>query len=524
MNGYLAYYKKLPIGSVVYLDYFEEFQKRSLFFDFDHGKNKTIWKACKAAYEKNDCTVSNFFPGIEYDEKLGFKDSLTLSLYFLQVQVRQIMKFNFFDLTVIMLALYTALTGLSWPKLSHFLVSLINLIFKPQEKLNFRNLIFLVSLLGSIGHSYFVLKETLINSLYIDAVYEFEFVNYNKIVPTCVICLDTFNWTWIEDEPLTGNLLEEKTKHLNLSYLFKEIILFDQKAVKKHWKPNLDGVNDEEEWTNLILDHFFFLNYRCYQIRYSMAYKHARNPLINTIMEIKFNPNISHEQYLFIVKLDETDDFSSHFFLPFKENFRLYFNAFNNHYYNQYQTLTNPNLWLRNGYAINNVTLYLNQIREEFRSRYNRSTKLIPLYSDYFDLQIDDHLFDQFTKKYIKEKEDAGLLDLNYQRSLFETLIHPSKNNETGSLSLCKLFYAVETKITKSASLIQNMLVVAFVWFDIYIVDLNLKLISQFRMFFSIFKWKIIKKQILQIKQKIDSFFLERKSIEPILSLNNKNV
>ena len=511
------------VESLVYLDYFEEFEKRSLFFDFDNHKNNTIWEACKSRYKKADCTAVKFFPSIYYDTtSYKFKDSLTLGLFFLQLEVGQIMKFDQFQLAVILLALYTVLTGLSWPKLSHFIVNLINIIFKPQEKLNFRNLVFLVSLIGSTGHTYFVLKETLINSFEISAVYEFEFVNYNKVVPTSVICLDTFNLTFVEGEPLTGNLLEEKTRHLNLSYLFKEILFFDRNAVKRHWSPNLDNQYDDEP--NLIIDHFFFLNYRCYQIRYRMPHTHVRNPLINTIMEIKFSPNVSHENYLFIVKLDQTDDFSSHFILPFKHNYRLYFNAFNNIYYNQYQALTNPKLWFWNGYAINNVTLYLNQIREEFRSRFNRSTKLIPLYEDYFDLQINDSLFDQFNVKYIKEKENAGLLDLNFQRSLFEVIIYPSKNNETGSLALDKIFYGVETKITKSEALIQNLLVVAFIWFNLYMMDLNSKLIYQFRAFFSIFRWRRIKKQVLQIKHKIDSHFLEKKSIVPILSLNNKNV
>lgn len=511
------------VGSVVYTDYFEAFQKRSLFFDFDNAKvNQTILDACTKKFEKADCTVSRFHLATDYEPGLRFKDNFTIGLFFLQIQVGQIMKFDLFSMSVIMMFLYAVLTGLSWPKLSHSLVNLINLVFKPQEKLNFRNLILLVSLLGSIGHTWFVLRETLIKSVEISAIYEFEFLNYNKVVPTSVICLD-YNLTLDEGELLTGNLLEQKTSHLNLSYLFKEIIYYDQNAVKRHWTPR----TKYEYSSNLVLDHFFFLNYRCHQIRYRMPNEHVRNYLINTILQVKFNPNVTHEHYLLLMKLDQTDDFSSHFILSFKNNFRLFFNAFNNIHYNQYQTLTSPRLWFRSGYAINNVTLYLSQIREEFRTNYNRSTKLIPLYKDYFDLRIDDDLFDLFNLEYIKEKEDAGLLDLNYQRTLFESLIYSAKNNETGSLSFDKTFYAVDTMFTKSEALIQNILVVAFVWFDIYIVNLVsqfLKLVSQFRMFFAIFRWKRIRKQILQIKRKIDSHFLERTSVVPILSLNNKNV
>lgn len=514
------------IESVVYTDYFEEYQKRSLFFDFDnHQKNKTILDSCSERFQKADCKLSAIEAYDEYEPSLEFRRSLenkfTISLFFLQVQVGQIMKFDLFSMVIVMLFLYAALTGLSWPKLSHFLVNLVNLLFRPQEKLNFRNLIFLVSLLGSIGHTWFVLRETLIKSVEISAVFKYEFTNYNKVVPTSVICLD-YNLTLDAGEPLTGNLLEQKTSHLNLSYLFKEIVYFDRNAVKQRWKPSM--MEKSENSSNLIMDHFFFLNYRCYQIRYQMPHDHVRNYLINTILEVKFNPNVTHQQYLLLLKLDKTDDFSSHFVLPFKKNYRLFFNAFNNIHYNQYQTLTSPRLWFRSGYAINNVTLYLNQIREEFRASHNRSTKLIPLYQDYFDLPIDDDLFDQFNLEYIKEKEDACLLDLNYQRTLFESLIYLARNNETGSLSFDKTFYAVDTRFTKSESLVMNILMVAFIWFDLYIVNLNLKLVSQFRAFFAIFRWRRIKKQILQLKRKIDSHFLERTSIVPIMSLNNKNV
>lgn len=258
------------------------------------------------------------------------------------------------------LILFTVATSISFVKLSNFFVKIINLFAKkPEDRISLKHSIFLISLMGATYHTYFIFKETVINSFETDIVYKYSFANYNRLIPSIVFCLSIdSNLEFEPNEIVTGNLMEEKTKDLNESYLFEKIVYFDYNAKKHFWKPYLNTSS------NLKINHFFFLTFKCFQIKYRMNSNHIRNYIINTILEIKFNTaTIKHENYLLITKLSHTDDFSSHLHLPFNQSYRLYFNAFNNSFQNQYQTLINPKLWFQKGYKINDVTFYMDQLR-----------------------------------------------------------------------------------------------------------------------------------------------------------------
>ena len=510
MNEYLKFYKKLPLfKSLIYLDYFEDFQKRSLFYDLENEDNETILENCVQKYPKCDCYIEQFFSDTEYDERLRFGQNVTINLFFLQIRSGSILKLNLFQIICFLVILFTLLTGLNWPKISHFAVFIINFLFRPEEKLNFKNLIFFVSLLGFVLHSYLIFTETMLSSLEISTEYNFNYLSYNKVTPTVVFCLKMKNLTFEKGEVPTGNLLEEKTKNLNESYLFDQIIFFDQNADKRFWKPN------DEQSSNFKIEFFFLLNYKCYQIVYQMNHEHVRNYIISTILEIRFNRNITHKNYLFITKLDHTDDFSNNFRLNFRKNYRVYYNRFYNVHHNRYQTLMNPKLWFGTGYKINDVALYMNQIREEFKANFNFSTTLMPLTKEYFNLSINDDAFNEFNLNHVKRRESEGLLDLNYERSLFETIIYPSRTNETSSITFDKTFYSVESKFRKNEKLIINVLMMTYFWFDLYITNLP-HLCYQLFSFLSIFRYAIIKRRILKIKRKIDSYFIDKRRSIPI--------
>lgn len=509
--------KKLPINhSLIYLDYFEEKDLKLLYFDLVKKDNQTILENCKKEFHKKDCYLSNFTLNNELDEDQQVRDNLTIDLFFINVKKGKILNFNLFQMIRSFVTLYTILLGISWVKISNFIVNLVNLMNSPDEQFNFHNLILLISIVGFSFHSIYLYKEIFSNSLSTLTELKFEPTDYNEKIPGLVFCLE-YSLKLKKNEFLTGNLLKERTSHINESYLFDEIIYYDSNLNKITWNSK-----DQKYKDNFRIELFFFLEYRCYQINYKMNRGHLKNYLVSTIIQIKFNPNIKHQNFLFISKDQDKDDFSKSFTFSFKEQITIEYSVFNVHFHDQYQILANPKLWFKSDlFRINDVTFYMNKLRDDFKINSNYSTKLIPLRENLFHLEIKDQLFEQYILQFISDQEKLGLLDLNYRRTIFDLRVYSFTLDQIGSIEINNIQYSFKTEITNNEGILLNYLNAIFLWFNFYVADL-LDLISKLVSFLFIFRPKNLKKQFHKIKHKFESFFLAKsKRVVPISSLNN---
>lgn len=309
LDQYLVYHQKLPINYNIYIRDFEDYEKKSLFFDFKNRSNQTILEKCKTKYSSKDCKSTMFLTNFNemsnetIKSKKKDQNQFKINLFFEQVKRGLVSNLSIFSLISCFLLIYTVLIGISFPQICNFLICLINLFLKNDDKLSSKNWIFLFSLIGSSVHSYYLAKETIFSDPYINIDLQLNYLNSNQKIPNLLFCIK-HNVQFRANQIVTGNLLDQKTEHLNESYLFKEIIYYDLNVTKQKWNPK-----KTEKSENFEIDYFFFLNYKCLEIKYRMNFNHVKNGNLLTILKIKFNKNLDHENYLFTSKLNGTDDF-----------------------------------------------------------------------------------------------------------------------------------------------------------------------------------------------------------------------
>ena len=412
--------------------------------------------------------------------------------------------------------LYTSIIGISFPQILNFLTQLINSVLKSEDRLAPKNLVFLCSLIGATLHARMLIQEIFFSDLYINIDLQMNYLAANERIPNLLFCLN-HGLKFRKNEFVTGHLLDQRTRHLNETYLFKEIHYFDLNASKQVW-------NSEHQETseNFQFSKFFILNYKCIEVHYRMNPEKLKNGNLLTILELRFN-NIS-DRVLFSSQLNGTGDLSDDYSLTTNETSRVYFQYHKVIRSEPYEELKNPKLFFETGYRINDLTLFINQLKKQFRDTFNFSTKLIPLTESYFHLQINDDLFEQFNKQYfgLNSRKTQTIL-LNYERTFFFSKKYsPPKANATGGgvLSIDKVFYNYYVSFTNRREFVVNVLNLIFLWFNFYIGEL-LHLLASFTSFFLLFKPQNIRKVTMKLKGGIDRHFVKRKYLAPINSLNN---
>ena len=344
---------KLPsVDSLVYPDDYPEGHQKSLFFLHEEKKEEQLLINCTEKYEKPDCESIRFNPHFESNKHNSAKE-LVIDPFFFRIKEGNRLNFNFFQMICSFITLSTILTGLNWPRASNTVIRLVNYFLKEEDRLDLKNLFFLISFLGFFWHAYHIFNETCFTEPEINSRIDFDFLNSNEYIPDLVLCLKhnlNISKGFKSNEEPTGALLEGKTKWLNESYLFDEIIYFDSNMIKQSWSPQHKRSDD-----NLRIHKWFMHEFKCFTLAYRMNHQSVKNYVINTILKLNFNPELasSNETFLFSAKHAHTNDFSNYYRLDFKAVSRVQYTYYHTYYYDQYQSLANPRLWLYRGHKIN---------------------------------------------------------------------------------------------------------------------------------------------------------------------------
>ena len=139
MENFTKIFDKLPLGSLIYLDDYKDYQKTHLFFDFENTENDTFLNECKKEFNETDCD-SVSFKAEEINEFSSKKNHLTINLFFNRLIKGSNLKFTLIGMIFVFFNLSTIVMGLNWPKLSRFIVYGLNYVcrLKPDESFNFR--------------------------------------------------------------------------------------------------------------------------------------------------------------------------------------------------------------------------------------------------------------------------------------------------------------------------------------------------------------------------------------------------
>lgn len=347
-------------GSLIYFEDYPKGYRKSLSFvqEKHEDQREQILKGCKEKYSDLDCQLTSFYSNLVDIRLDSPEDVLAIDPFFFQIKQGNLLDFNLFQMICSFVTLSTIITGLNWPRTSNTAIKLLNFFLKEEDRLNLKNIFFLISFIGFFGHAYYILQQTCSTDLDINSKIDFDFLNSNKIIPDLVICLEHDQKFESNEEP-TFALLAEKTRWLNETYLFEEIIYFDSNMRKQTWSPasvrSDSPLSNTQVNKNLEIRKWFMHSLKCFTIAYRMNSGSAKNYVINSILKLKFNPKrAEHNQtFIFSSKHSRTEDFSNYYRLDFKALTRVNYACYRTTYYDQYQTLANPRLWFQRGHKIN---------------------------------------------------------------------------------------------------------------------------------------------------------------------------
>lgn len=366
---FLEKYHALPRrNSLVYPAAYPEHDQRILFFFHEEQEDEQIWRNCSAQYEKPNCKTFEFYHVFGPDKHNSRDNSsqnsnqnevhseLAIDPFFFQVKQGNRLNFNSFQMICSLITLSTIISGLNWPRASNTTIRLVNYFLKEDDRLNLKHLFFLISFLGFFAHASFIFYQTCFTEPEINSRIEYDYSKSNRKIPDLVLCVkhnlslsDQGFAGFKNNEQQTGQHLEEKTRWLNESYLFREIVFFDSNMNKKVWLPS------EQQPGNLIINKWFMHEFKCFTLVYRVNQQSFKNYVINTILKLNFNSELARQNrsFLFSSKETETNDFSHNYLLNFKAVTRVQYIYYHTYDYDQYQSLANPRLLFNSGHKIN---------------------------------------------------------------------------------------------------------------------------------------------------------------------------
>lgn len=395
IEKYLAAHSfRLPADNIIYEHYFNESLKEKIYFDLARvdQENRPILDECEANYPLEDCThvilSQNPVPLYENPPDLRHLDSnISLSLYFDKMVSQEQQRLNRLDFTLDILTVTSILIGLNLPLFLSFLIKKLSGHFERIGVL--KNYLFIVCMVGFSVHLKTILQDTFFSELWVDYIYRFNYLNANERIPNLIFCLN-HSEVFRNNQKVNGHLLDQRLATMNYSYLFKEIVYYDQDLRRKIWRPE-----NERNFKHLVrisqnfqIRYFFFLSYKCYELIYKLNHLHYKNGLLNTIMTIRLKNDIQQNKIIFNLKQNSTDDINDYFDIYPNFSYKLNFEYFSLSSLNLYQKFASPMLLFKTGYKVNDATDFINMVKDDFRTNCNLTTKRLSLHYEDWKYEI----------------------------------------------------------------------------------------------------------------------------------------
>lgn len=354
-DNYLRLNGRLPPNHIVYSTYYNETDKKAIYFDLKSAnKSEEIMSKCRSKYKLADCTSVaidyNQIPFYENQQPIKSLNENSLNLYFDREINSLNPKLNELDVCLDLLTLASILIGINLPLLISYLIRKLSHHFTKIKIIE--NYLFIFYVLGFVVHFKSIIDDTFFSALPVDFVYKFNYLRSNEHIPNLIFCAN-FNFTHRKNERITGHLLDQRFSYINYSYVFEEIAYFDENLNEKFWRPGEergDFGHSKQINNNIKITYFFLLRYKCFEISYKINFKNYKNTMLNTIMKIKLNDK--HDKLIFNLKMNDTDDFNDYFDLYTRLSYRINFEYFYMSSFDLYQKVANPLLFFKKGMLI----------------------------------------------------------------------------------------------------------------------------------------------------------------------------
>lgn len=287
-----------------------------------------------------------------------------------------------------------------------------------------------------------------------------------KEIPTINICFDLADDSIKEffnlnatNKVENGADLEEQTKQIHIGRVVDRIQYLNSNY-ELTAETNLTKLDKAIEFST-----FFFRTKKCFRIKTNLNPRDTRLLLIKALLSLKFKPDLDglHYELLILHRTDRLNISPNPRKFKFAQTYKVKFIVL---YFLKY------NFFDRIRYASPEA------LRSEFKQRFNSSTLKLPLTKKYFDLQINDSLFDRFLAN------QTSLEQLSYVHVKSNSLEIESKDyNLSFDRSAFKYFRQTERKKNFEAIFIE-LLGCASLWLDFSFQRTTSWILGKFKLIF----------------------------------------
>lgn len=325
-----------------------------------------------------------------------------------------------------------------------------------------------------------------------------------------------------EEDPnhkLTGDRLDRLTGELTYSSVFEKIEYYN----RTNWNTFRPTNSSRSLDGQLSMTHFYFTNMKCFEISLKVNFRwdhfifSANNKVLNVFFAKRFLNRTRHVYFLY--RKGNSKEFHSFYFFRLGKlrnrlaSYRKYAITFESLVIrrdDKFETLKNlRSLFSFKRTSINDVTSYLDSMKQTFEGEYNRTTKEIFLEKkrpNEFRYEIDDTLFDQFARQ-VQNSSDQNPTSRNYEKRFFNVHTQVNTVNETeswyGEFSFTFYFFQRLSEFTNDdnfSKLLQGILNSLSLWLNNGILDLHTYVLHFFCLF------KLLHRLLLDQEAKTKSY------------------
>ena len=371
--------------------------------NFNESKDPTIVEQCLKEFTNSDCTSIKYFETMRTDYNHD-ELQLFINLDFFKYAQKETVE-SLTGLILKVLSLEGILFGSNATNFLFALIHTIRKLFNLNWSTSYRVFVFLFCLIGFCFHNLYIFDEV-INDELVDNGY-FKSINENKL-PNIIYCFQYAKNKVDGNHRISISYLDRVTDDLNYENVFDKIEFYN-KTVWQTFQPANGSVSMNNE---ISIGHFYFQQWKCFEINLNVLFNetdflfasnlfvlavHFRRELYKQFGFVRFYYREKESRrlcanYKFKIGHSKTNTTKLY-------KYRLNFETFEIEKNDRFELIKNPlNLFYKT-ININDVTNYLNEMKQTFESDYNLTTDKILLSNfetENLKREIDNELFKQF--------------------------------------------------------------------------------------------------------------------------------
>ena len=403
---------------------------------FNETVDKSIKKKCATEFNEFDC-VEVYFE--ETTELVSSKteDLLTLKITSLN-RVEMESKFEKSKIFLDIVSQASIFFGLNVTGALSSLFFVITQTLKLKLHKAYSVTIFFVAAIGFLSHNVLVFQSIIQNHLIENEFFEKP---EKYIMPSPVFCFRFSKEDINENHRFTGKYLDDLTQDLTFKQVFKSLDYHNKKEKIELEIGKLNSTKSSNFYAdlNLILTHFYYAGLKCFKISLNVSYEEEDfyflndKNVLNLKLEKKFTEKKENSQAYFFYQKADSNEIGGGFtypigkcgsrFLKYGKIIQLYyryvieFELFKMVREDKFELLKDPRNFFYEKIKLHDLSEYLNAMKKQFHDDYNLTTSDF-LLDDYFGVEIDNELFEQYFKQIQNISDQTKFKSLNFEQNI----------------------------------------------------------------------------------------------------------